>query len=162
MIAIGIDPGSKRIGYGIVENLGSHQKMLSSGILDIKSNKTIPHLEIRTRLEAVIKKFKPSVAGIEKLYFSKNQKTGLAVSESRGVIMLCLSENNLLVKEMSPSEVKLGITGYGGADKKAVAKMTRIILNEPGLKVLDDVTDALAIAIMASNEKRWENRLPGS
>lgn len=157
MITLGIDPGSKRIGYGVVENIGHKSKMLASGILDIKSEKTIPHKEIKTALELVIKKFNPSVAGIEKLYFAKNQKTGLAVSESRGVIMLCLSEHNILVKEMSPSEVKLGITGYGAADKKAVAKMTRMILNEPGLKVLDDVTDALAMAIIASGIVRQEN-----
>ncbi|TSC82837.1 MAG: crossover junction endodeoxyribonuclease RuvC [Parcubacteria group bacterium Gr01-1014_20] len=155
MIALGIDPGFKRVGYGLVEQSLGKTTMIKAGLLQItSSSKAIAYKEIRDELEAIIKKFEPEVLGIEKLYFSKNQKTALAVSESRGVLLLCAAENNLLVREFSPNEMKLGITGYGLADKKAVAKMVRLTLGEPGLRVIDDVTDALALAILATSARR--------
>lgn len=155
MIALGIDPGFKRVGYGLVERAFGKTVMIKAGLLQINSpSKPTAYKEIRDELEAIIKKFKPEVLGLEKLYFSKNQKTALAVSESRGVIMLCAAENRLPVREFSPSEMKLGITGYGLADKKAVAKMVKLALAEPGLRVIDDVTDALALAILATSAQR--------
>ncbi|MEK9173480.1 MAG: crossover junction endodeoxyribonuclease RuvC [Patescibacteria group bacterium] len=155
MIALGIDPGFKRVGYGLVERAFGKTTMIKAGLLQIdSSSKPAAYKEIRDELEIIIKKFIPEILGIEKLYFSKNQKTALGVSESRGVVLLCAAENNLPVREFSPSELKLGITGYGLADKKAVAKMVKMILDEPGLKVVDDVTDALALAILATSAQQ--------
>jgi crossover junction endodeoxyribonuclease RuvC len=110
-------------------------------------------IEIKNQINQLIKKHRPSVLAIEKLYFSRNQKTAFAVAEARGVIILSAIEKGLEIREYSPNEVKAGITGYGFADKKATAKMVRFILKKPELKVLDDVSDALAIAIVATNPK---------
>lgn len=151
MVALGIDPGTRRIGYGIVRGEGSNLAFVTAGILKIKSADDASALEeTKVEMSKLIKKYKPDVLGIEKLYFAKNQKTAIAVAQARGVILLAAREANIPIKEYAPNEVKLGITGYGFADKKAVLKMVRLILGKHNLKIIDDASDALAIAIMAS------------
>ena len=88
--------------------------------------------------------------GVERVYFSKNQKTAMSVAEARGVILLAGLEAGIEIKECSPNEVKSGLTGYGLADKRGVAKMVNLALGTPNLKIIDDASDALAIAIFAS------------
>ncbi|HUZ92684.1 MAG TPA: crossover junction endodeoxyribonuclease RuvC [Candidatus Paceibacterota bacterium] len=153
MIILGVDPGTRRIGYGIIESAGNKAALLDAGILKIESSEDIGALrETKEALGALIKKFKPSILAVEKLYFAKNQKTALAVAQARGVLLLCGAENGLEIREFAPNEVKLGITGYGLADKKAVLKMVRLILGTPRLDVIDDASDALAVAIVAANK----------
>jgi crossover junction endodeoxyribonuclease RuvC len=154
MIALGIDPGTRRIGYGVVRKDGGIVTFVAAGLLDIKSNDDITALrEAKHDTDRLIKKYNPDVMGVEKLYFVKNQKTAIAVAQARGVILLCASEHGISVKEYAPNEVKAGITGYGFADKKAVLKMVRLILGKHDLKVIDDASDALAIAIVAIGER---------
>jgi len=171
MTILGIDPGTSRVGYGVVKKQSGELRLVSAGILKIKRGEPLDAgprpssaesprgkpetlLEIKNGVSKLIHKFKPGVLAIEKLYFSKNQKTAMGVAEARGVIMLVALENGLKVEEYSPNEVKAGIAGYGFADKKAVLKMVRLILKEPGLKVIDDASDALALAIMAANKHK--------
>jgi crossover junction endodeoxyribonuclease RuvC len=155
MIALGIDPGSRRIGYGIVEKEKDNTvHFVAAGILEIKSSEDIMALaETKKGITAVIKKYKPDIIGIEKLYFAKNQKTAMAVAQARGVLLLVAYESGIPIKEYAPNEIKLGITGYGFADKKAILKMVRLILGKQDIKVIDDASDALAGAIMAVNER---------
>lgn len=158
MISLGIDPGTRRIGYGLVQT--SHRDatvtLIAAGILKIKSTDDPSALaETKNELDALIKKYKPDVVAIEKLYFAKNQKTAIAVAQARGVILLAARECRVPIREYTPNEVKLGVTGYGSADKKAVLKMVRLILNKPDLKVIDDASDALALAILVSGEKAY-------
>ena len=153
MISLGIDPGTRRIGYGIVGKEYTDTNFLAAGILKIESKSDIPALEETKReIDNLIKQFKPDVLVIEKLYFTKNQKTGIAVAQARGVVLLAAAECGIRIKEYAPNEIKLGITGYGLADKKAVFKMVKLILKKPDLKIIDDASDALAMAIMGCNE----------
>jgi crossover junction endodeoxyribonuclease RuvC len=123
-------------------------------LLDIKSSDDITALyEAKRDTDRLIKKYTPDIMGIEKLYFVKNQKTAIAVAQARGVILLSARERGIPVKEYAPNEVKLGIAGYGFADKKAVLKMVRLILGKHDLKIIDDASDALAIAIVAAGER---------
>ena len=152
MITLGIDPGTRRIGYGVVRGEGGALSFVAAGILTIKSSDDAPALqETKTQIGTLIKKYKPDVLGIEKLFFAKNQKTAMAVAQARGVILLAAQEAGIPIKEYAPNEVKLGIAGYGFADKKAILKMVCLILRQQGLKVIDDASDALALAIMASS-----------
>ncbi len=154
MIALGIDPGTRRIGYGLVENHGQDLIFIAAGIIDITADNDIGALEqTKQGLDEVIKKYKPDVMGIEKLFFAKNTKTALAVAQARGVILLSVKERNIKIKEYTPNEVKQGVTGYGFADKKAVAKMVRMILKKDDLKIIDDASDALAIAILSTTDR---------
>lgn len=153
MIVLGIDPGSRRIGYGLIEKNGSALKFLDAGILKIKNPngwKALP--DVKNGLEEIIRKYRPEVLAVEKLFFAKNRKTAIDVAHARGVIILAALENNLAVKEYAPNEIKAGIAGYGMADKKAILKMVRLFLKQPDLKIIDDASDALAIAIMGSKQ----------
>ena len=153
MIVLGIDPGTQRAGYGLVDKNGSALRLIDAGILDAGRGTTAEALSrISTHLHALIEKFSPQCIAIERLYFAKNQKTAMSVSEARGAILSAAGARNVPVREYSPNEVKLAVTGYGAADKRAVQKMVRIILKEPSLAVLDDVSDALAIAITACGD----------
>lgn len=159
MIALGIDPGTRRIGYGVVEGNNNTSTFIAAGILEITSTDDISALqETKSELDKIIKKYKPDVMGIEKLFFAKNQKTALAVAQARGVILLATKEAGIRIKEYTPNEVKLGVTGYGSADKKAVLKMVRLILNKNNLKIIDDASDALALAILSTSESCLDTR----
>lgn len=154
MIVLGIDPGSVRIGYGLIASEKGLLSLIASGILKIRSKDSAGQiLEASKEIAKLIKKYRPALAGIEKLYFAKNVKTGIAVAQTRGALILELAKNRLPVKELSPSEVKLAVAGYGLADKKSIAKMVSLILRLPKEKLwaYDDSTDALAIAIAAVN-----------
>jgi crossover junction endodeoxyribonuclease RuvC len=154
MIALGIDPGSRRIGYGVVKCDGSALTLVAAGILEIKTADDVSALEeTKKGVDALIKKHKPDVMAIEKLFFAKNTKTALAVAQARGVILLATKERGVRIKEYTPNEVKSGVAGYGFADKKAVLKMVRLILNKPDLAVIDDASDALALAILSTGER---------
>jgi len=159
MIILGIDPGTARVGYGVIKKEGGKVLFLDAGILKIKKQEG-QHifLQIKIGLEQIIKKWRPEILAVEKVYFSKNQKTAMSVAEARGVIILTGLEAGLKVKEFSPNEVKAGITGYGHADKQGVAKMVNLALETPRLKVIDDASDALAIAIFAAGAMKLEYR----
>jgi len=109
-------------------------------------------LKIYNELDALIKNFQPEVVGVEKLFFGKNATTAIPVGQARGVVLLCAAQNNLDVVEITPNEVKMSITGYGGATKEQVIYMVTRILNLPEPPSPDDAADALAIAIGAAYE----------
>lgn len=162
MIALGIDPGTRRIGYGIVRGEDNTLAYVAAGILKIKGANDVSALEeTKKEVDALIKKYKPDVVGIEKLYFAKNQKTAIAVAQARGVILLAVKERAVPIREYAPNEVKLGVTGYGFADKAAVLKMVRLILQKRALKIIDDASDALALAIMALGNRAAQTDLIG-
>ena len=109
-------------------------------------------LKIYNELDEIIKNFHPEVIGVEKLFFGKNATTAIPVGQARGVVLLCAAQNNLDVVEMTPNEVKLSITGYGGATKEQIIYMVTRILNLQEPPTPDDTADALAIAIGAAYE----------
>ena len=155
---MGIDPGSTRIGYGIIKMNGNNLFLINYGVIEIKRKETSQLiLEAAERISKLIKKYRPAVIGIEKIYFSKNIKTGIEVSQARGAIILAIAKQKIPIKEFSPSGIKLAVAGYGLADKKAVAKMTARILNIEKIKGFDDASDALAIAITAANKNPLDN-----
>ena len=150
MIILGIDPGSTRAGYGIIDFSKNKSVYIDGGIVSVDSkDKNTRLVELERYFERIIKKYKPEVAGVERLYFVKNQKTGLEVAQSRGVLLLSVAKRGLPIFEFTPNEIKQGITGYGSADKIAVTKMVRQILKIGDIKQPDDAYDALAIALMA-------------
>ena len=154
MIALGIDPGTRRVGFGVVERKFGTVCFKDDGILKITSASESDALrDVKREMDRIVKKYKPDIMGVERIFFAKNQKTAIAVAQARGVILLSAAENDVFIKEYGPNEIKAGITGYGSADKKAVFKMVKLTLGEHSLKIIDDASDALAIAIMASGER---------
>ena len=108
-------------------------------------------LNIHNKLNELIKKHRPDAAVIEKLFFFKNLKTAIAVSEARGVLILTCVLNHIPLQEYTPLQIKQAVTGYGKADKQQVQKMVKIILNLGAIPKPDDAADALAAAICRAN-----------
>ena len=154
---MGIDPGSTRVGYGIISG-PKNLTLIDYGVIEAQGKNPAGLIQkIIAGLSSVVKKYRLDRVGIEKLYFTKNVKTGIAVAQTRGAILLEIGRRGIPIKELSPSEIKLAVTGYGLADKKAVAKMVARILGVEKLTGFDDASDALAIAIAASNRPLDEN-----
>ena len=144
---LGIDPGSSRIGFGLIEKKGSALSLIKTGVIEIPKGEAAEKLNaLAIEFKKLIAESKPHAIGIEKLFFSKNVKTGIEVAQARG-LLLHLASASAPTYEFTPQQVKIATTNYGGADKKAVARMVAMILKVPPLRILDDATDALAIAI---------------
>lgn len=157
MKIVGIDPGTRRVGYGVIEKVRGGATLLEADLLPITAKTDAEALvQIKRSIDELLARVNPDVVAIEKLFFSNNQKTAMHVAEARGVIVLAAAEQKLRIKEYTPNEVKTVCTGYGRADKKAVAKMVKLMLKTPELSVIDDVTDALAIAICALQYEKLE------
>jgi crossover junction endodeoxyribonuclease RuvC len=155
MIILGIDPGTDRAGYGVIEKQGASLRLVEAGILKTGKFRGADALFlIKQELDGLISKHAPAILATEKLFFMKNQTTGIQTAEARGVILLAAREKNIAIAEYAPTEVKMAVAGYGQADKQAVLKMVRLILKAPELDVIDDAADALAIAITAAGRMR--------
>ncbi len=149
---LGIDPGFGRVGFGIIEKKGSEWLHVTHGLIETSPQKTFVEriLEIHETLQKVIKKYEPTRAAIEELFFYKNVTTAIQVGQARGVILLTLVQANLPIDEFTPLEVKQSLTGYGRAEKGQIQKMVLMILKLKDKKLQDDAADALAIALTAS------------
>ncbi|MDP2629494.1 MAG: crossover junction endodeoxyribonuclease RuvC [Candidatus Harrisonbacteria bacterium] len=159
MRILGIDPGSTLIGYGLLEKDSKGLSVLDYGVLTIKAKDPLTKIqEISTVFPGLLKKWKPDIVGLEKVFFSKNKKTALEVAQARGALSLLILQNKVSVFEFTPGEVKLAVTGYGSADKQSVIKMVSQILSISGLKE-DNTADALAIAL--ASEQAFQKREKG-
>ena len=154
MKVLGVDPGSSRTGFGLIEKTGQKFTLVETGVIEIREKDIgLKLVALSREFEALLARTAPDAIGMEKIFFSKNAKTAIEVAQARGVLMsLSLSavgRDNLL--EFTPQEVKRAVTNWGGAEKKAVARMVAMLLRVPQMKILDDATDALAVAITAGN-----------
>ncbi|PIR88392.1 MAG: crossover junction endodeoxyribonuclease RuvC [Candidatus Harrisonbacteria bacterium CG10_big_fil_rev_8_21_14_0_10_44_23] len=151
MLILGIDPGSTLIGYGLIEDLGDILKPVDYGVLKIKEKDPIKKInELNKRFGEILKKHRIDQVGVEKLFFSKNKKTAIEVAQAKGAILLLLQQKGMRVYEFTPNQVKQSVTGYGNADKLAVAKMVEKILNIENINE-DNTADALAVAITTAS-----------
>ena len=149
MRIIGLDPGIAIVGFGIIEITNGHMHPVSYGAIRTPANALIENrlLTISQNITELIAIHQPNVCAIEKLYFSKNVKTALQVSEARGVMLCCLAKHNIPIYHYSPTVVKQRMIGHGMAEKKQIQFMTKELLNLKKVPSPDDVADALAIAI---------------
>ncbi len=149
MITLGIDPGTATTGYGIVKEEKGKMYYIDCGVILTDKNLSASRrlLLLRKEMLSLIKEHSPDILSIESLFFLKNIKTALPVSQSRGVILLTAEEKKLFIYEFTPLEIKQTITGYGKADKKQVQEMIKNILGLKELPKEDDAADALAAAI---------------
>ena len=157
---LGIDPGSSRIGFGVIEKKGSKLILIKTGVIEIPKGEAAEKLGILAiEFKKLLTESKPNAIGIEKIFFSKNVKTGIEVAQARGLLLHLSNEYSHplhAVYEFTPQQVKIATTNYGGADKKSVARMVAMILGVPPLRILDDATDALAIAIATAGIHKQE------
>ena len=150
MIILGIDPGTARVGYSVMKKRDGEAELITYGCLELKNSDQIERLKkISELISELISKYNPETLAIEKIFFTKNAKTAMAVSEARGVIINCANSLHLEVREFTPLEVKTAVTGYGKAEKYQVQKMVQNILKLQKMPKSDDAADAIAIGLAA-------------
>ena len=150
MLSLGIDPGTATLGIGLVRehNDGS----LEAVHFDvIRTQAKVPMPErlqtIHRKLKTLIHQYQPDRAGVEELFFARNVTNALTVAQARGVILLTLQNAALPIAEYKPKVVKQSVCGYGGADKRQMQEMVRLLLGLDEIPRPDDAADALAVAI---------------
>jgi len=145
----GIDPGSRRTGYGCVETDGSRHRIVLSGAITSPAVAAFPQklLKIHRELTALIEDCRPDCVAIENLFHANNARSALKLGHARGVAMLAAVEAGLPVVEYTPAEIKRAVVGYGRAEKQQVQQMVKLILGLTALPTPDDAADALAVAI---------------
>lgn len=150
---LGIDPGFGRVGIGIIEKKNNEWTHVAHGLIETSPKKTFLEriIEIHTKLEGIIKEYKPSRAAVEELFFAKNVTTAIQVAQARGAILLSLSQAGIPVDEFTPLEVKQALTGYGRAEKSQIQKMVLMTLHMKEKRLQDDAADALAVAITSGS-----------
>lgn len=150
VIVLGIDPGYDRCGIAVLEQTYKKDKLLwSSCITPKKGSLDSRFFEIGTAVETVITVWHPTIVACEKIFFTKNQKTGIAVAELRGIIRYVAALHSLPFLEFTPQEIKRAVTGYGNADKGQVSTMVRALLTMDTTRRHDDEYDAIAVALTA-------------
>ena len=160
MIVLGIDPGTASLGYGIVERTGTRLREVDHGVVSTSPDLSLGErlAEIHTAVTDLLDLHRPHFVAVERLFFSRNAQTAFAVGQARGVVLLAAAQASLPVREATPNEVKVAVTGYGAADKEQVGRMVAVVLGLAEPPAADDAADALAIAIHVANTERI---LPG-
>jgi len=160
VIVLGIDPGTAALGYGIVERTGGRLRAVDYGCLTTSPDTALPDRlnTIHALVAELIETHHPDLVAVERLFFSRNAQTAFAVGQARGVVLLAAAQAGVEVREATPSEVKVGVTGYGNADKGQVARMVTVILELADVPTPDDTSDALATAICIANRERPADR----
>lgn len=150
MRILAIDPGYDRLGIAVVEGDPSRPTLLWSACISPDKGARENRLaHVSKAVSDAIREYAPDMLAIETLFFSINKKTALGVAEARGAILAAAGLAGLSVMEYSPQQIKLAVTGYGGADKAAVAQMIPRLLALTEKKRLDDELDAIAVGITA-------------
>ena len=151
MRCLGIDPGTARMGYGVVDDAGGTNRALAYAAIETGSEMAMP-LRLQTlyrALAGLIRDWQPDVLAVEELFFGRNVTTAIVVGQARGVVLLAAADQGVPVVEYTPAQVKQAVTGYGRAEKGQVQTMVcRLLgLREPPRP--DDVSDALAVGLCA-------------
>lgn len=151
--AIGIDPGTARLGYAVVEARSGNLSLLACGCITTPPMMAMPDRLKRIYDEAcgVIEAHAPREMAVEELFFAKNVTTAVAVGQARGVALLVAAQTGLTVSEYKPMQVKQAVHGYGLATKTQVGEMVRVLLRLDAIPTPDDAADAAAIAICHLN-----------
>lgn len=155
MIILGVDPGSVRTGWGVIERQGPNLVGLAFGMIQSGANRELPLRlkEIHSQLSSIIVQHRPVVMAIEDVFFARNARSALVLGQARGVCLLAGAAAELPIAEYPPALVKRSVAGKGQAPKEQVARIVGAMLR---LSVLppNDATDALAIAITHANASR--------
>lgn len=154
---LGIDPGYDRVGVAVLEKQNGKEVVLFSDCLQtsVKLEFAERLFLVGTELEKIIKKWKPATLAVENLFFTANQKTAMRVAETRGMIIYLGQKNSLEVKEFTPLEVKMSVSGYGKADKKQVTEMVCLLTKMNKKVKYDDEYDAIAVALTCLAHSRF-------
>jgi len=163
MIILGIDPGTATTGYGVIDFKPRGKtplKCLAYGCIKTFPENSDGHRlqTIEKEINKIIVSYKPELLAIERIFFFKNAKTIITVSQARGIIILAATKKKVPILEFSPLEVKMVISGYGRAEKKQMQEIMQSLLKLKELPKPDDAADALGIAICCSRKLKTKKQ----
>lgn len=155
---LGLDPGSQATGYGFVESSGSRLRAVAEGrITPGRGLEAAERLAVICReLRTLLATWRPDTAVVEKAFHGVNTRSLIVLAEVRGALLVTLAESGVQVREYTPAEVKMAVTGSGRAEKVQVARMVRLLLGQAASGGPFDTTDALALAICFTHRRRLD------
>jgi len=149
-IVLGIDPGLTRCGYAVLRVSGNTEVSMSAlGVLSTSPEKDLPNrlAEIAREIEELLDEYQPSAVAVERIFFQSNVRTAMSVGQVSGLVLSAAARRNIELVQYSPNQVKLALTGWGGADKAQVQKMVKERLKLNSIPKPADAADAAAIAL---------------
>ena len=158
MRILGIDPGSRKTGYGLIEHSNNKSRHLDSGFIRLNEKETLSDrlLMLSIELGKIIDRLNPNCGAIEKVFYAKNAQSALSLAHARGVILLKFSEKQLPIHEYQALKVKQTVVGAGRADKGQIKHMVKILLKIND-SLQEDQADALAVALTHAHLWRAKN-----
>lgn len=149
MRIFGIDPGSRRTGYGCVETDGRRARLVTCGAISASADESFPQrlAIIHRQLTELLRSCRPECVAVENLFHANNVRSALKLGHARGVAMLAAIEAGCELVEYTPAEVKRAVVGYGRAEKPQVQQMVKLLLGMPQVPAPHDAADALAVAL---------------
>jgi len=161
MLILGIDPGSRVTGFGLIESDGrKSQHVISGCIRTTQKNFNARMGEIFTDIDTIIKEYGPEEAAVEQVFVAKNPSSALKLGQARGAAVAALVVAELPVYDYSPRSIKQALVGNGGASKEQVQHMVKLLLNLDAQKKMSlDQTDALAIALCHAHTATLNSKL---
>jgi crossover junction endodeoxyribonuclease RuvC len=162
MLVIGIDPGTARMGYGLVRLTDTGKlELVTHGVVVTEANTPMPERlqTLRDSLNEILELHQPESGAVEKLFFQRNVSSAISVGQARGVVLLTMADVRVEVDEYTPHEIKQAVVGYGGAGKRQVQEMVRTLLGMEEIPRPDDAADALAVAICHAHSRQSRQRM---
>lgn len=162
MITLGIDPGTARLGFGIVSG-NDQPRAIDFGVIETTAATSMPE-RLAALFDAVndlLGRHAPDALAVEQLFFARNVTTAMTVGQARGVVLLAAARAGIEVAEYTPSEVKQAVAGYGKADKYQMQEMVRLLLGLDRAPHPDDAADALAVALCHQQTAPFRRRVAG-
>jgi len=160
MRILGIDPGTRITGYGIIDVEGNRLRHVDNGTIKTRSSDPLP-LRLKTiydGLAAILNEFSPQAVSVEQVFLAKNPRAALTLGHARGTAVLAAVNLGLEVHEYSALQVKSAVVGYGHAAKQQVQQMVKALLNLPEV-AQEDAADALAVAICHANSRTMKQAI---
>ncbi len=161
MRILGIDCGSERTGFGVIDSDGEHHTVVTSGAIQTSPRQSFPKRlqKIYADLAALIREFKPDQVVVEDVFYATNVKSALKLGHVRGVALLVATEAGVPISEYSPLEVKSSVVGYGRAEKSQVQQMVKTLLHLKEIPQPNDAADALALTICHAHHQATQDRV---
>lgn len=163
MLILGIDPGSRHTGYGLIDKRGDQLRAVEHGRISCAAKMPLPERlhRLSHELERLMERTRPDAVALETPFHGLNSRSLIVLAQARGALLAAIAARQLEILEYTPAEVKSAVSGNGRADKRQVADMVRLILKVEG-RASADATDALAVAICCAQRYRLERLARGS
>lgn len=148
MIVVGVDPGTRHLGWGVLESSGNRITHRAHGVIDASEHGSLAErlLQIEVGLVEVLAEYRPEVASVETLFFHKDAQAAAKLGHARGVVLLSMARRRIVVHDYAPARVKSTVAGHGRAGKAQMVRMVRMLLSLEA-SVREDAADALALAL---------------